>query len=509
MRTVPDALAASARRFGSKPALIFGGEQRTFAELNRRSNQIAHALWDMGVRPGDRVALLLPNGLEFAEMYFGLAKAGAVAVPLSWRWTPGALRQAVGHSGAALVLIDREFAPLLEGVEAYPCPLVWTGSESEWEGRVQASSAEQSVSVRVAEDDAIVLAYTSGTTGAPKGALRSHASHMAIALTMVAEMRIAREWTGFAMLPMYHVNSMWFVTLTVAIGATCVISSNRTFHPERILQELTENRVAFGMFVPSILTYMVEAAETGRWPCPDLRVLMTSSAPLDRRLRDRILAAFDKAELYDIYGATEYGAATVFHHAPGTDMGSVGYPVLGHELSIRDEEGNSLTDGKPGHVYFRGASLMSGYWQLEHARFTGWSEDGFLTVGDMGYVCEDGRLVLVDRAADRMIVRGENVFPSEVEAALLSHPAVALAAVFGVPDRRRGEAIVALVQLRPEHAASVDELQRRCREQLADYQWPRHVEIISQLPLGPVGKVIRAQARRDWLAAHPEREDAD
>ncbi|MCY0869870.1 MAG: class I adenylate-forming enzyme family protein, partial [Firmicutes bacterium] len=473
------------------------------------ANQIANALSDMAIKSGDRVALLLPNGLEFAELYFGLAKAGAVAVPLSWRWTPSALRQAVTHSGAALVLVDREFAPLLDGVEPYSCPVHWTGSDSEWERRVRASSSDEPTAASVAEEAPIVLAYTSGTTGTPKGALRTHASHMAIALTMVAEMRIAREWTGFAMLPMYHVNSMWFVTLTVAIGATCVISSNRTFHPERILQEVTDNRVGFGMFVPSILTYMVEAAETGRWPCPDLRVLMTSSAPLDRRLRDRILAAFDKAELYDIYGATEYGAATVFQHAPGTEMGSVGYPVMGHDVSIRDEQGNVLPVGEPGHVYFRGASLMSGYWRLERARFAGWSEDGFLTVGDMGYVRKDGRLILVDRAADRMIVRGENVFPSDVEAALVSHPAVALAAVFGVPDRRRGEAIVALVQPRPGHTVSVEELQKRCRDQLADYQWPRHVEVVAQLPLGPAGKVVRAEARRDWQAAHPEREDAD
>jgi acyl-CoA synthetase (AMP-forming)/AMP-acid ligase II len=491
MLTVGEALRSAARRYRDKTALVFGAETMTFAEVDRRADQFAQALLDAGLRPGDRVALLLPNGLQMAEAYFGTARAGVVAVPLNTRWAPAELAFALKDAEPRLVIADAEWARELP--ETVP-----TVTAAEWARRVDAASAHDP-GIVVAEADPCVIMYTSGTTGKPKGAVRSHRSNVMVALILVSELGLSADDVGMALLPMFHVNSMWFVTLSLAIGATCVIYPHRTFHPAHVIEELNRRKVTYSMFVPSMLTFLADAVERGMLDPTHLRVAMTSSAPLDASLRDRLLRLFPRAGLYDIYGATEYGGVTVIRHQPGGALGTVGWPVLGQRIRIVDEQGRDVPPGSVGEVYVEGPTLMTEYWRRPDETAAAF-RDGFLTVGDMGYLDEAGRLVLVDRKQDRIIVAGENVYPTEVENVLLSHPAVALAAVIGVPDARRGEAVVAVVVPREGAAVDVDALQALCREQLADYKRPRTIAIWPDLPLGPAGKVVRRAVRERWLA---------
>lgn len=498
MLTVGSALSGSARRMGLKKALIFGEHALTYRELDTHANQIAWVLHQEGIQPGQRVALLLPNGLEMAEIYFGVAKAGVVGVPLNLRWAPPEIAYAIANAQISLIIADPEFEPILSSLHLDQVAVLYTGSKGTWTERVARAPSTEPNFYEVQEDDPWVLVYTSGTTGKPKGAVRSHRANIMIALALATELGISSEQVGFAILPMFHVNSMWFVTLSMAIGATCVIYPHRTFHPHHVIEQVNLHSVNYGMFVPSLLTFLADAVESGKVRAEGLEVIMTASAPLDSTLRDRVIRGFPAARLYDIYGSTEYGAATMVRHSLHGPLGSVGYPTIGQDIKILDDECRPVVPGAIGEVYVRGPSLMTEYWDNPEANQSSFTPDGFLTVGDMGYIGDDGLLFLVDRKQDMMIVAGENVYPTEVEDVLLRHPDVALAAVFGVPDARRGERVLALVTVREGHTLDLDALTDLCRDNLADYKRPYRIKITPNLPIGPSGKVVRRLAKESW-----------
>lgn len=498
MLTVGSALSGSARRLGPRKALIFGEQALTYQDLNTHANQIAWVLHRQGIQPGQRVALLLPNGLEMAEIYFGIAKAGVVGVPLNLRWAPPEIAYAIRDAEVSLIVSDPELQPILSQLDLDQTEVLYTGVQGTWTDRVaQAPPSEPDFYV-VQEEDPWVLVYTSGTTGKPKGAIRSHRANIMIALALASELGISSEQTGFAILPMFHVNSMWFVTLSMAIGATCVIYPYRTFHPHHVIEQVNLHSVNYGMFVPSLLTFLADAVESGKVRAEGLKVIMTASAPLDSTLRGRIIRGFPDARLYDIYGSTEYGAATMIRHSLHGPLGSVGYPTIGQDIKILDDERKLVDSGRVGEVYVRGPSLMTEYWKNPEANHRNFTPDGFLTVGDMGYLDEDGLLFLVDRKQDMIIVAGENVYPTEVEDVLLRHPDVGLAAVFGVPDARRGERVLALVTQREGRTLDVEALLDLCHDNLADYKRPYRIKVVPELSLGPSGKVVRRLAKERW-----------
>jgi len=506
MLTVGAALTSAAKRMGSKEALIFGQERLSYQELERQTNQFARALQAVGVCHGDRVGLLLPNGLEMSRAYFGIAKAGAIAVPLNLRWAAPEIAYALDDAGVSLLLADPEFRPLISQLGVVDTPVFYSGESGDWTRLCEAQEPEPLLDVVVKETDPWVLVYTSGTTGRPKGAVRNHIGNLMIALTLVSEMGIHSEQTGFAILPMFHVNSMWFVTLSVAIGATCVIYPHRAFHPRHIIEQMNEHRVNYSMFVPSLLTFLADAVESGVVLPDALEVIMTSSAPLTGSLRDRILKGFPRSRLFDIYGATEYGAATILRHRLGGALGSVGYATMGLDLKILDDRRQPVPDGTVGEVFARGMSVISEYWKQPEANRENFTPDGYLTVGDLGYQNRDGMLFLVDRKQDMIVVAGENVYPTEVEDVLLRSASVALSAVFGIPDERRGERVVAAVVAKPNEAVQVEELIDLCRRFLADYKRPHRIEVVAELPLGPAGKVVRRLARQQFLAVWSDSE---
>lgn len=491
MLTVGEALATAARRHRDKPALIFGDEQLTYGELDRRVNQFAQGLISQGVGKGDRVALLLPNGLMMAEAYFGAARAGAVAVPINVRWTAPEIQYVLADAAPRLVIAGPEFREVLP-----EAPHVLVGDA--WQTVMDAQSTEPP-GIPVAETDPWVVVYTSGTTGRPKGAVRDHRSNLMIALTLVAELGLSSDDVGMALLPMFHVNSMWFVTLSLALGTTCVIYPHRAIHPLHVVEELNRHHVTYSIFVPTILSFLADAAEKGLLDPQHLRIVITSSAPLDSHLRTRLVNAFTRAQLYDIYGATEYGAVTCIRHRPGGVLGSVGWPLMGQSLCILNEARQEVPAGQVGEVFVAGPTLMTEYWNRPEATAQARVGD-YLTLGDMGYLDDAGRLVLVDRKQDMIITSGENVYPTEVEDVLLSHPSVQLAGVVGITDARRGEIVVAAIQPREGQTVDLEALSALCRERLADYKRPRQFQVWEALPLGPTGKVIRRLVREQWSA---------
>lgn len=503
MLTVGMALHQARLKHPQKTALIFGDRVVTYQQLDDYSDRFAKALVAKGVRPGDRVALLLPNGLDMAESYFALAKAGVVGVPLNLRWSAPEIEFALANAEVNLVLVGSEIAPLMAGVaKRQPNLNVFSMGASEgfrdWLVEIEQVEGDFDLPA-VSQSDAFVIVYTSGTTGRPKGAVRSHYSTVMIAMTMASEFGIGPDDIGFAILPMFHVNSMWFVTLSMALGTTCVIYSHRNFHPQHVVEEMNRHQATYGMFVPSLLTFLADGVDKGQINPETLRVLLTSSAPLDSTLRDRLLRGFPHVRLYDVYGSTEYGAATAIRHRLGGPLGSVGYAALGQEIRVLDDNQRPVETGQIGEIYVKGPTLMDGYFKNDQVTRQAFTADGFLTVGDMGYMTSDGLLYLVDRKQDMIIVAAENVYPQEVEDVLLSDPAVLAAAVVGVADARRGERPVALIMARPDAHIDLRRLHDLCRDRLADYKRPVAFEVVDELPVGPVGKVVRRLAKKAYL----------
>ncbi len=503
MFTIGEGLALNAQRYPDKLALAMADQVLTYRELNARVNQAAHALARLGVAKGDHVALLLANGVPMAELQLATAKLGAVAVPVNARLAPPEIRYVLEHSDSQVLVAESEILARAAGAAGALPPALRTvvavgdaasGGIPRYEDLRDGAPAHEP-DVAVEGDDPWLLVYTSGTTGRPKGAVRTHASNVLLALTFASDFGITADDTGLLLMPMFHVNSIWFLNLSLYLGATCVIYPHRAFHPARLVEEIARHRITYSIFVPTMLGYLVEARRTGLLPESPLRVILSSSAPLPSRLRDDILAAFPQASLYEIYGGTEVGAVTNIRHRPGGPVGSVGHPGLAQRVRILTPERTDAAAGEIGEVFALGPTLMSGYYKNPQATKEATCE-GYLTMGDMGYKDTDGRVYIVRRKADRIITSGENVYPTEVEDVILRAPGVHLAAVIGVPDTRRGEAVRAFVVARPDGPApDVEEIQRLCREHLADYKRPRAIEIVPELPLGPTGKVLRRAVR--------------
>lgn len=500
MFVIGEGLELNARRYPAKLAVVAGDQSLTYREFDSLVNRTARALLSSGLAKGDHVALLLPNGVPMAVLLMATAKAGLVAVPLNGRLALPEVAYILEHSDSRVLIAEGEaFRQLASaGMAASPAlKLIAVG-----EGGPAAIPVLEQLCANQSSDplpeeplptDPWLIVYTSGTTGRPKGAVRSHQSNVLLALTFASDFGITADDVGYALMPMFHVNSIWFLSLSLYLGATCVLYTGRAFHPGHVLEDIARYGVTYSIFVPTMLSYLVEGAQAH--DLSRLRVILSSSAPLSGALRDRILATFPDAGLYELYGSTEAGAVTNVRHFPGSPTGTIGFPGLAQRVRLLGPDGTAVQRGEVGELYSYGPTLMDGYYKAPQATAQA-MRDGYLSVGDLAREDERGQLYLVDRKADMIIVSGENVYPTEVENVLLRHPGVFQAAVVGSPDRRRGEIVRALVVPRPNTASpSEAELIALCRSQLADYKCPRSVEIVSELPLGPTGKVVRRLAR--------------
>lgn len=497
MLSIVDGLIGQARQHPERVAVVCAGEEVTFAELRRRAEAGALLLWEAGLRPGDRVATLLPNGLTAVELLFAAAWAGVVLCPMNPASTPAELAYLLADARPRLLV---GVPPVLEAAQGILPPgldvLADAPGVDGYAGRRDAVPPRPFPPLG-SEEAPWLLVYTSGTTGRPKGALRSQRSDYLLGLVLAPAVGIGSGDVGLAILPLYHVNSIWVVTLSICLGATCHIHAARRFVPGAMLAELERCQATYAMFVPTLLGFLADALEAGQLRCPHLRVLLTSSAPLAPVLRDRLLAHLPEAHLVEIYGATELGAVTMATHAPGQPSGSIGFPLPGVRVHLLGPDRRPVAAGEVGELYAEGPLLMEGYFGRPGDTDAA-TAGRAVSAGDLARSDTAGRLYLADRVSDTIITSGENVYPSEVEGVLLAHPAVALCAVVGVPDERRGEAVAAAVVRRPGQAVTAADLAAHCRTALAPHKCPRLYAFAAELPLGVAGKVLRRRVREDW-----------
>jgi long-chain acyl-CoA synthetase len=479
--------------------LAEGAERRhTFAELVDTIGRHAAALAARGVGAGDRVALLAPNGDELVIALLACWWVGAAACPLNIRWSTPELAYALDDSQASLLLVDPSLAAAVPAQVGLPVVALPVFAD---EARVLPALADS----RTGGEALATILYTGGTTGRAKGVMLSHANFWSAAVARGAELPNSPDSVTLLVAPLFHVAGLGRLIGQTIVGGGCVTMPQ--YRPARVLQAIESDGVSDIIVVPSMLQSLLD--EPGFRPdrVQGLTRIAFGAAPMPPDLLDRALDVWPHAEFFQAYGMTETAGAVCMNppqnhrHAARARglVNSVGRPGLGAEILIVDDAGRELPRGEVGEVVVRGPMIMQGYWRqpaTTEAAFRG----GWLRTGDGGRMNDDGYLFIVDRLKDMIISGGENVYSGEVEAALRSHPAVAQAAVIGLPDPRWGETVHAFVVLRGDAVADADALRAWCRRQLAGYKCPRGFSFVPELPMSAAGKVLknvlRTQARQ-------------
>ncbi|WP_441292212.1 class I adenylate-forming enzyme family protein [Sorangium sp. KYC3313] len=491
----PLSLAPRAAERGAGPP----AEDRvySFFALNEAIDRLGYALDRRGVGPGVTVLLALKNRPEFLTCQVALARVGASVVAASWRSTPAELAYLAGHSGARLLLFDsdiagviREAAPRLEGIP--PGEMIAIGERVPGFSHLDDLLAERGASPDRSERAAVVM-YTSGTTGKPKGAVRGFGGGIVLpALGAIGATPMRAGDVHLAVCPLYHLTALGFVNLSLIVGATIVILPE--FEPELFLEAIQRYRVTTTAVVPTMLHRVLELGEArlSAYDTSSLTAIFVGGAPLSPALAAEVMAAFGD-RLFNFYGATETGIVTIA--GPGdlrASPGTIGRPVAGSELLLLREDGTPCEDGEVGELYVRSSLLVSGYHRDPGATRES-TRDGYFSVGDLARRDARGCYHLEGRKRELIISGGVNVYPAEVESVLHEHPAVAEAAVVGVPDRAFGERVRAVVALRPGATASEGDIRAHCRARLAGPKVPREVVFVDALPRNPTGKVMKRE----------------
>ncbi len=407
------------------------------------------------------MAVLAYNALEWAEIYTATAKAGVVAVPINFRLTGPEAAYIIENCEARALIVQDELLGTIEEIGAAlpvprqnimhfgaaPCPAGLRAYED-----LLAAASDREPDMTVGPDDCWMLMYTSGTTGKPKGAIRSHRGSAMLSLVTEVELGLGRRDTALLVMPMCHANSLYFFGSFAYCGGTCSIYSRKSFDPEHLLRTLAQDEATFTSLVPTHYITMLglPAATREKYNVDRMSKLMISSAPARRDTKLAILDYFKNSGLFELYGSTEAGWVTMLHPDEQFDkLGSVGRECVGSApIRILDADGEEVPDGEPGELYSSNPYTFDGYWRLPEKTQEAF-RGAYCTVGDMARRDADGYIHLVDRKSNMIITGGENVYPSEVESLLGSHPAVKDAAVVGVPDEKWGERVHAVIVLHP------------------------------------------------------------
>src|SRR5262245_20774565 len=494
-------LAHHATRTPDKAITIFEGQTTTYAEMAERAAALAGGLAEHGVRPGEVVALLSYNCTEFLETFFAANHLGAIAMPINWRLAAPEVRYILEHAEARALVCDPSLADLADdatkGIErtllracvADPVPDGWTAL-----AELRASS-NLPAPVPAAADDVHRLMYTSGTTGRPKGVMITHANLAWKNLAHIVEFGFTSADLGLACGPLYHVGALDLTTTSlIAAGATTII--HRTFDAAEVVDELERTRVTTVCLAPAMVNAIMALPDIEQRHLALVRVIINGGEKMPIPLIERIQRTFPSAWFADAYGLTETVSGDTFLDWDSivTKLGSVGRPCLYLELEIWDDDGRPVPAGERGEIVMRGPKVFPGYWRDPDATATAFA-GGWFHTGDIGVRDDDGYLFIVDRLKDMILSGGENIAGSEVERVLYEHDAVLEAAVVGRPDERWGEVPVAFVALRPNVAATTDELVEHCRGQLAQFKVPKDVQFLDALPRNPSGEVLKRELR--------------
>jgi long-chain acyl-CoA synthetase len=481
-----DNLVRSAVAFPRHTAVALDNAVLTYAELDQRSARVAGMLAALGVRPGDRVAIMLPNVPDFAVIYYGILRAGAVVVPMNPLLKEREVGYYLGDSGARLIFAWHGCAADATAGAAQAAADTIIVNDL-FDDVLSAPAAVEVVS-RSGDDTAVIL-YTSGTTGQPKGAELTHANLTANVAVAAQELfHLGPSDVVFGGLPLFHSFGQT-CGLNAAISAGACLTLVSRFEPAKVFEVLTRDRVTIFEGVPTMYVALLGHAGREAYDLSALRLCVSGGAALPVE----VLRGFEKefgCVILEGYGLSETSPIASFNH-PDRERkaGSIGTPIKGVQMRLLD-----ATPEGVGEIAIRGHNVMKGYWQRPDSTDEAIS-DGWFRTGDLARIDDDGYYFIVDRKKEMIIRGGYNVYPREIEEVLYEHPAIVEAAVVGVPDSVLGEEVAAAVVLKPGATQSAEDIRDYVKREVAAYKYPRHVWLMDALPKGPTGKVLKREIR--------------
>ncbi len=499
-----------------KEAIVFEAKRYTFSQLNERVNRLGNALLNLGVQKGDRVAMLQVNTNQCVEVYFAVAKIGAIYVPLNFRAKGNELAYMLNSSesntlfmGGRYIDLVNSTKPELNSVKTFVSLDSPHGGMLYYEDMIASSPADE-IFAEIGDSDTTILMYTAGTTGFPKGVMLSHNSFSVYVLENVTPADPTSEEKNILTVPLYHVAGIQAMMAAIYGGRTLVME--RQFEPKEWMGLVQAEKVSRAMMVPTMLKQLMDHPDFRKHDLSSLKVITYGAAPMPLEVIKRAVGLFPGVGFINAFGQTETASTITTlgpedHDITGTDeekekklkrLSSIGKPMSDVEMKIVDESGKALPPREVGEIVARGPRVMSGYWKDQEKTEKTIDKDGWVHTSDMGYMDEDGYFFLAGRATDMIIRAGENISPEEVEGVMHSHPKIKECAVIGVPDEEWGEVPMAVVVLKKGQKATAEELMEYCRANLSSFKRPRSVVFVSELPRNPMGKVLKRVLREQY-----------
>jgi acyl-CoA synthetase (AMP-forming)/AMP-acid ligase II len=493
MRTLAELIRWRAQRHPNVDAIWYEGQTQSYGALDRASSELAGAFVDkLHLEPGDRVAVLDKNCPAYLELVFALDKAGLVAAPVNWRLTPDEVKAIVDDVKPKLIVTGPEFKGhgIASGVKTLNFDELPRGGEDPRRDKDRAVSTQF---------------CTSGTTGLPKGAMLTGANVLNTGLCMALEMPEMRErGRSLVCLPMFHIGGAGWAIWSMQEGMTLVMI--REVVPEKLLATIVEQKVETALLVPSVMLFLTELPQSRTADFSWLKHITYGTAPISPELLKRCIQTF-KCRFCQVYGLTETtGPFTclTFEHHVGEKLLSCGRPMFGARAKIVGANDEELAPGEIGEICYQGESLMAGYWARPEATQEV-MRGGWFHSGDAGTMDAEGFIYIKDRVKDMILSGSENIYPAEVEAALAGHPDIIECAVIGVPDRKWGETVKAVVVKRAGSTLSELALIEWCRDKIAGYKRPTSVDFTEQLPRNASGKLLKRVLREPYWQGYQRR----
>ncbi len=493
-----DWIDLGARRWPDQRCLVSGERSQTFAETARRVNALAAGMAEQGLQSGDRVAVLATDSIEHVELILACLKAGVTFCDLNFRLRPAELDNIVGRAGVAGIFHSSRYGDVVDDLARTHGLRSWTLDGPDYRDLLTSGSAGSAPThARARGEDIVSIAFTSGTTGTPKGVLQSERMIRNIVYSGIREIDIRPGGFRYSGASLFHISGIGSVLYALAGGCGSLILEQ--FDAPQVLEWMQSGGLTHCTLIPTMISSLLAlpGARSGSYPA--LRSIMYGGAAITPALLRDVIATFG-CDLYNGFGAgTEAGGQTMLSaadHRRAMDgaehlLGSIGMPILGVDLRLCDDQLRDVPQGEVGEIVTRSETIMSGY--LDQPDLTARSiVDGWFRAGDMASMDADGYLFLATRKADMIIRGGENVYPNEIESVLADHPAVAAAAVVGVPDDHWGEVVGAAVVLRDGERLEPEALQAYCRERIASYKVPQEIRFLPSLPTNATGKVVKS-----------------
>ena len=513
LNSLADISRQQARKRGNSPAFFFEGRETTYAGFDRHTSQVANGLIALGQKPGARIGYMGMNSDRYFEALLGGCKANTVLVGVNWRLAGPEVVYVLNDAGCEVMFVGAEFVPLVEAIRK-DCPklkhvISVDGGHATWpayaDWRDRQSDRDPNLPIR-ADDDAIQL-YTSGTTGNPKGVQLTNGNYMAF-----FKASQDAEWADFAVgdanlvaMPNFHVAGANMGLTTLAQGSFGVII--KTVTPDALFDMIEKFRIANMFLVPAVILMVVQHPRIKTTDISCVKRMFYGASPITEELLKNAQAIFRDCGFFQLYGLTETvggGTALQPQDHKGALLRSCGkaYPGLG--IKVVSEDGAEVKQGDVGEIVMSGPIVMKGYWNKPEATEKS-VKDGWFYTGDAGYFDKDGYLFIHDRVKDMIVSGGENIYPAEVENAVFGHAAIADVAVIGVPDEKWGEAVKAIIVLKPGMSVTAEEIIAYTRTRIASYKLPKSVDFIEVLPRNPSGKVLRRELREPYWAGRARR----